>query len=710
MFAERLRGRRQLHARALRAAALAVATLGAVALAVVVPPTPPAAAADENFATITPQGIVGEGNDSSHQFHLHYKVDGAPSHVAISINDNSYVDNVGVAEATYDLPSNRFDCKHDNTVRVDVDYSDGTPSRTQTLGGLAVDCPRADFNPNRVVGAGQTPIVVTRWDYYDPSGFDSWGPYTDPGKGKTLSVDGHQVGGIFGYRVEPTATADLGCGDHVVTLRQPGPYGELQASDTISVYCSTWSVAPHGLINTTGPSDITVSDTKTYRPGTVATVTIDGSDLGTPPQNKQLGVITPDANGHLVKTFSDDGYFQCPYDSNGSYSLYSQAIDVHISEPDPGPRLRFAAARVESDVQIPFRLLCPEVGVDHAFVDQAALPAAVTVTARNFADGSDAYDIHDLPPLAVLLDGKQIGTAAPTVDWTADVTWTGNVSASCGKHIITVAQPTDFGPAGAQTPFTVLCPQLALRPDVIASSSQPRAVAVQGAGFHPPVNHGEGGIYPQPYVLSVDGRQLGQGDTDDDGNIATSFTASSLPCGIHTVTITEQPPQSPPELASSAPSRAADPDPLLSASAPLTVNCPTPPPPPPSRPHDGPRPGGPRPGGPATPAAPTLAVNPRSVIAGLRTMVTGTGFAPGRTVGLTWTLPSGRTEPACPGTTAKAGSDGTFAVYCLVPQHDRLGRRHLTGTDGKGSAGADALIVSSTMQPSRGHNRLVIRR
>ena len=94
----------------------------------------------------------------------------------------------------------------------------------------------------------------------------------------------------------------------------------------------------------------------------------------------------------------------------------------------------------------------------------------------------------------------------------------------------------------------------------------------------------------------------------------------------------------------------------------------------------------------------------------MRAFVTGTGFTPGKTVTLTWQLPNGRSEPACPGVTVKVLKDGTLATTCQVSQRDRIGLRRLIGSDGNRSAATVALIISSSMQPSRRHDRFVVRR
>jgi hypothetical protein len=466
------------------------------------------------------------------------------------------------------------------------------------------------------------------------------------------------------------------CGVNTVMVTQPTSFGVATAQDTFTVLCPTWSVTPQGVISKKTPSDLAIADkTTVYPAGTTATASFLGTHI--------LGTMTADQSGHLSGTFSDKGYLQC-----GNTFSSTDSVRIEIVEPDP--------ATATQTVEVPVVSLCPAVNLSHDEVDQSALPLTQQVGFWQFDDDDDPYDGGRLGPKSVFLNGARVATVSePSV---ADDNDSAPVAMSgrCGMNTVVVTQSTSFGVATAQNTFIVLCPQISVSPAVAASTALPQTISLHGTAFHATAHN-----FTQPYTVSLDGKRVAQGDADQNGVLTNSFTApSGLVCGVHTVTVTEQPRQGGEDTATPAAAPApADPDGPMTSSTPLVVNCPQ------SRQVTTVPPGG----GSIRPV-PTLAVNPVGVITGMRTLVTGTGFRAGRRVTLTWKLSDGHTEAACPGSAAITLPDGTFTVYCLVRQLSRLGHRQLIGKDGSGSATADALIISSTMQPSNGHNRLITRR
>jgi len=514
--------------------------------------------------------------------------------------------------------------------------------------------------------------------------------------------------------VTPTVkTPSLKDGDNTITLTQDSPFGTLTATATLNSWDSTWSVGPQGVVATpTAPITLTVRDSALHCGGTTAKVYLDDktavkASITAPPGNDRFAL--PPA------TFSDDGYFQSA--GSGEHFIRVEIQDVPICGPihfsgldptptpdpsdpgGPGPGGGFGGAGPPPPptiVRIPFTVLDPWVGADYSGLDQSALPFTQTVSVPGFDPDTDVYNNRDLQPKTIFVDDTQVGTTM------ADV-WKGPVSPPCGDSVLKVTQPTSFGVVTAQTPLHVFCPQVQLSPAVIAKAAQPATLELSGDGFHR--SNGNIGL-TRPYVITIDGTQVGQGDMDDAGAFTNSFAASGLACGSHDVTVTELPSQGGASLA--RPTAAAgdpvppDPNGPMTATAPLTVNCPTA-----GQAHGSSgQPGG----STSTPPAPTLAVNPQGVIAGMRTFVTGTGFTPGHKITLTWALSNGEKEAACPGTTVTVLPNRTIAAMCLIPQHDTIGRRQLIASDGTRSARADALIINSSMQPSSRNSRLVIRR
>jgi hypothetical protein len=710
----------------LRATVLFTVALAVSALAVAVI-QPRRAAAEDNFATIKPMLMVRPvqttpSNDPNYTLTAQYPSSSVQWTVTINGSKRIVFTLTNVAPGSYDmfLPEANFDCRNDNSVQVDADYFGQFPAQTQTIDRIELKCPKITVQPQNMVGARKATVTLDGWNANNS--FDSDGPYNttsndDPDRRKRLYLDGTENDGTeigrFGYNVAPTATVDLSCGQHTVELDQyvpepgTGQYVRLSASDTFTVSCPTWSVSPQGVISKQTNTDLTIADkTTVYPPGTTAIATFNGTNI-------TLGNMTVDQDGHLSGTFSDQGYLKC----DGLYS-YTEDILVEITEPDPGPptggtpsapppsgNLRQAAlAPTTTSVDIPVVSLCPAVTLSYKEVGQAAQPFTQRVGFFQFDDDEDPYNGGRLQPKTVFLNGTRVATVSqPSVSHFADTPFVDvSMAAQCGENVVTVHQPTSFGLATAQSTFTVLCPQISISPAVVASKSLPHTISLQGSSFH------SSDRYTWPYVVALDGKQVAQGDTGQNGAIAATFPASGLACGVHTVTVTEQPRQggennlvAPAKTPSGSapgaatPAAATDPDGPMTASTPLVVNCPatTNPPkhlstiPPPK----------------TTPSA-TLSVQPAVVISGMRTLVSGTGFTPGKRVTLTWLLPHGATETALTVTPVTADKNGTFLALVLLPLHELGGDRILKGTDGANTAAADALVMTGPMQPS-GHNR-----
>jgi hypothetical protein len=230
----------------------------------------------------------------------------------------------------------------------------------------------------------------------------------------------------------------------------------------------------------------------------------------------------------------------------------------------------------------------------------------------------------------------------------ADLDFTG--SPSCGAHQVTLSQPFDEQTISASTSFTVLCPQITLSPASIPLSSEPATVTVTGTQFHA----------NQPVSISLDGTTVGSTVTDEDGGFSVPITAQGLDCAAHQVTAAEQ----------ATPGGAAF---LFTASASLQV----------------------------TGCKLSLAIDPTVLDPGQVTNVTGTGFAPGVPVTLTWQQPGG--APLLGGQTITAGADGSIGGFVLVLPGDLTGARQLVATQPGGlKLTASALVEANPMQPVPG--------
>jgi hypothetical protein len=234
-------------------------------------------------------------------------------------------------------------------------------------------------------------------------------------------------------------------------------------------------------------------------------------------------------------------------------------------------------------------------------------------------------------------------------------------SPSCGTHQVTLSQTFNGQLISASAPITVLCPQITLTPSAIPLASQPATVLVTGGQFHP----------GQPVTISLNGANVGSTVTDETGSFSLPITAAGLDCAAHQVTASEQATQGGAAF-------------LFSASALLQV----------------------------TGCKQTLAIDPTVIRRGELTHVTGTGFAPGIPVTLTWQLRGG--APLLGTLTLTAGSTGNIAAFFLVMPGDLLGARQLVATQGVATRGglkltADALVEPGPMQPTSG-GHLVYRR
>ena len=730
MLADSLRRRLDRHGRVLRATVLFTVALAVLALAVAVIQPRRAAAADDSFATISPTVLIdtkyGDPYDDT-DLTASVQLTALPVHIAFTYNGRSepnwtidYNTDGGPQTLDEPVPANYFSCANDNTLRIDTDYHGAHPNQTQTFTGIELKCPKATANPKNIVGAGKAMTTLDGWNANNS--FDSDGTYdvqAEPDRAKRLYLDGTQndgtLLGTFGYNVAPQATVNLTCGDHRLELDQDFPdpniaggVNHMVVADTFTVSCPTWTVSPQGVISKKTNTDLAIADkTTVYPPGTTATATFNGTNI-------TLGNMTVDQNGHLSGTFSDQGYLKC----GGIYS-YTEDILVEITEPDPGPptggtpsapppsgNLRQAAvAPTTTSVEIPVVSLCPAVTLSHEEVGQSAQPFTQRVGFFQFDDDEDPYNGGRLQPKTVFLNGTRVATVSqPSVSHFADPPFVDvSMAGHCGENTVTVHQPTSFGVATAQNTFTVLCPQISISPTVVASKSLPHTISLQGSSFH------SSDRYTWPYVVTLDGKQVAHGDTGQNGAIATTFSASGLACGVHTVTVTEQPRQggennlvapanapsgSAPAPGAATPAAATDPDGPMTASTPLVVNCPAATNPPKHLSIPPPK---------TTPSA-TLSVQPFVVISGMRTLVSGTGFTPGKHVTLTWLLPHGATETALTAAPVTADKNGTFVALVLIPLHELGGDRILKGTDGPNTAAADALVMIGPMQPS-GHNR-----
>lgn len=248
-------------------------------------------------------------------------------------------------------------------------------------------------------------------------------------------------------------------------------------------------------------------------------------------------------------------------------------------------------------------------------------------------------------------DGSSLtvdGTPTPSVtDDSGNVEFT--ASPSCGTRTATLSQPLGEETAAASAQFRVLCPAITLKPASFPLAQEPQQVQVTGTQFHP----------DQPVQITLDGTPAGTTVTSRAGGFGVPITAAGLDCGAHKVTATEQP------GAEGGPSF------LFSASATLQVtNC-------------------------------VLRLTlPPAVVGGEAAHVTGTGFAPGVPVTLTWKLP-GASGAALPGTLrVTPDSGGRIDGHFLIIPPGRLGPRQCVATQGKLKLTAGTVVTLWPAQPS----------
>jgi hypothetical protein len=222
-------------------------------------------------------------------------------------------------------------------------------------------------------------------------------------------------------------------------------------------------------------------------------------------------------------------------------------------------------------------------------------------------------------------------------------------SPSCGAHQVTLSQTFDEQVISASAQITVLCPQITLTPSSIPLASQPATVTVTGTQFHA----------NQPVSISLNGAVVGSTVTGEDGNFSVPITARGLDCAAHQVTAAEQPAAGGPAF-------------LFSASALLLV----------------------------TGCTRSLSVDPAVLEPGQVTRVTGTGFAPGVPVVLTWQLPGG--TPLLGTLTVTPGGGGNISGFFLVMPGDVLGQRQVVATQPGDKLTAGALVQAGPMEPSPG--------
>jgi hypothetical protein len=278
------------------------------------------------------------------------------------------------------------------------------------------------------------------------------------------------------------------------------------------------------------------------------------------------------------------------------------------------------------------------ITVSPLVVGNQQLPVTYAVTPSGFPR-SEA-------PFTLTVDG----TPTPfTTDGGGNLGFT--ASPSCGTHQVTLTEGSgEFTIGSASADFLVLCPAVTANPASITLAGEPQQVQVTGTQFHS----------GQPAQITLDGTPVGSTVTDESGGFQVPITAARLDCGAHRVTATEQP-----SGAEGSPSF------LFSASATLQVTrC-------------------------------TLKLTlPPDVVGGEAARVTGSGFAPGVPVRLTWKLP-GAGGAALPGTlTITPDAAGNIDGYFLVVPPGKLGPRQCVATQGKLKLTADTVVTVWPTQPS----------
>jgi len=354
------------------------------------------------------------------------------------------------------------------------------------------------------------------------------------------------------------------------------------------------------------------------------------------------------------------------------------------------------AYRADTTVQVP----CPAVAVAPGRIASRPSWLRLQLAAAGYLFG----------PLPVVfdVDGVRVASAFPDPTGRAAAVAVLPAMPECGTRAVTASQPRapDSYVTDAQTTLVVTCPTLTATPPAVDAAGLPSPVRVTGDGWDPLTD----------VQLVVDGGPGPRVTTDKAGSLVADVTVPVRPCGP--LPVTGRQVARPPVVTTHVVPAVTDPAAQPEAATTVTVTCPSPSPTPPSTPPSTPTPPTLPSAPPSTPPAPdpgpgpdggpaaTLVVEAVIASGGVGT-ATGTGFAPGRPVTLTWRLPDGS---AAPGTaTAVPDAAGRFAVPCLVLPHARLGPRTLQATQPGGRAAAAAtLVVAGTMEPGRG--RLLGRR
>ena len=285
--------------------------------------------------------------------------------------------------------------------------------------------------------------------------------------------------------------------------------------------------------------------------------------------------------------------------------------------------------------------------------------------------------------------------------------------AVCGTNTVTVKDVLDGETLGqGSTTIFENCPAIQLNPATVAQSAEPTTIQVTGTEFLP--------------AIAADvtlGDAQAEPDVTGRGTFTTPITVRGLACGTYPVTAAMvldviqagiQGSGAPAVLAGAfsplggvgmplaAPTSTAE-----TATAPLTVTCPSSPSPsasasPSASPSSSPS-------GP--PGAVTLTASPDVVSIGSVTSVTGTGFAPNTPVTLSWQIAPGVTLPA---TTTPINPDATGAItdplIVLLPAAP--GKCSLIATQGTATASAPMVVQNGSMEPStggQGNDQLIFR-
>lgn len=298
-------------------------------------------------------------------------------------------------------------------------------------------------------------------------------------------------------------------------------------------------------------------------------------------------------------------------------------------------------------------------------------PTAPIATLQQQFSVSGTVAVADVPTdLEVLIGNTVIGSAeVGAADSAGVASYSGTFmlaaqgqadAVACGANTVSIESPLEGPPpvlASATLTATCTAPTatIAANPATITRASEPAQVTVNGRWFHA----------EQPVTLTIDGHNAGTATPDSDGFFTTPITVSGVGCGAYQVQANQ-----PSTFTAGA---------ALTASAPLSV----------------------------TGCTAALKLDPAVLQPGQLTHVTGTGFAVGQLVTLTWRLPGGGAPPGSPLSVMPNGG-GVIGTWDLVLPDSPLGPRQLVATQAGTSVTAPALIDGGPMQPSGG-DRLLYR-